>query len=87
MRSKSKVEEWMNKSGDVTADEDEEDSDDAEGSEGSEEADGEGGDLDVEVVESRVFGGKTGERINYLNNELKVTTTCKLAVFVSPVLN
>lgn len=76
MRSKSKVEEWMNNSGEVTGSEDE-DGDDA-GSDGSEDG-GEGADqeMDLEVINRKVFKSKTGDRITFLNKEIGVTTDCQ----------
>ena len=79
MRSKSKVEEWMNssKTGVDTDDGDDGDSEDEEDDEGDEGDEGEEGELDMNVVEAKVFGGKTGERIHFLDNELKISTSCK----------
>jgi hypothetical protein len=75
MRSKSKVEEWMNKPGESTESEDEggmEDSED--GEEGEED---EGQDFELETIDRKVFGSRAGERVNYLRNELKITTSCE----------
>jgi hypothetical protein len=76
MRAKSKVEEWMNNSGENTGNEDEED-DDAR-SDGSEDG-GEGAaqELDIEVIDRKVFKSKTGERINFLNKEIGISAECE----------
>ena len=76
MRSKSKVEEWMNNSGEVTGSEDE-DGDDAESGGSEDGGDDAGQEMDLEVIDRKVFKSKTGERINFLNKELGVTTECQ----------
>jgi hypothetical protein len=76
MRAKSKVEEWMNSPGEATGSEGEEE--DEARSDGSEDG-GEGAaeELDLQVIDRKVFKSKTGDRISFLNKEIGISAECE----------